>query len=268
MWSKPFARKGIATLRSPLDKMNEPVGHPKMKLQTTVKILLLITVLLHSHPAVSISETDKDLQEMQTVTSYSYRSGPGDTRETSRALALFGAQHEAILQSAETLAGGGLLIEYGEKQREIFCLAADELQFRVVDESFSEKNDTYTITIKAAVSLGDFVKAEIRNAALEKEEMQFSLQEEMEPVVPQAIDPAKDLSRAYRYVRKHHWRMAIIYLDHLEKKYPHWGALFYAKAMGFKGMHETERAIASLSLACDLGNQDACIEIEAADPSD
>ena len=113
-----------------------------------------------------------------------------------------------------------------------------------------------------------FVKAEIRNAALEKEEMQFSLQEEMEPVVPQAIDPAKDLSRAYRYVRKHHWRMAIIYLDHLEKKYPHWGALFYAKAMGFKGMHETEKAIASLSLACDLGNQDACMEIEAADPSD
>ncbi len=239
-----------------------------MKLQTTVRILLLVMVLLHSHPAVALSETDSDLQGMQTVTTFSYRAGPGDTREKTRALALFGAQHKAVLRSAETLASGGLPIDYGDKQREIFCLAADELQFHVVDESFSEKNDSYTITINATVSLGDFVKAEIRNAALEKEEMQFSFQEEMEPVVPQAIDPAKDLSRAYRYIRKHHWRMAIIYLDHLEKKYPHWGTLFHAKAMGFKGMHETERAIESLSLACDLGNQDACIELEAVDPSD
>jgi hypothetical protein len=239
-----------------------------MKLKTTVKIFLLVIMLLHSHPAVSLSETDNDLQGKQTVTAFSYRAGPGDTRETARALALFGAQHKAVLRSAETLARGGLPIDYGDKQREILCLAADELQFQVVDESFSEKNDTYTITIKATVSLGDFVKAEIRNAALEKEEMQFSFQEEMEPVVPQAIDPAKDLSRAYRYIRKHHWRMAIIYLDHLEKKYPHWGALFHAKAMGFKGMHETERVIESLSLACDLGNQDACMELEAVDQSD
>jgi hypothetical protein len=239
-----------------------------MKLNTTVKIFLLVIMLLHSHPAVSLSETDNDLQGKQTVTAFSYRAGPGDTRETARALALFGAQHKAVLRSAETLARGGLPIDYGDKQREILCLAADELQFQVVDESFSEKNNTYTITIKATVSLGDFVKAEIRNAALEKEEMQFSFQEEMEPVVPQAIDPAKDLSRAYRYIRKHHWRMAIIYLDHLEKKYPHWGALFHAKAMGFKGMHETERVIESLSLACDLGNQDACMELEAVDQSD
>jgi hypothetical protein len=239
-----------------------------MKLQTTVKILLLVMVLLHSHPQMSWSETDNDLQGMQTVTAFSYRAGPGDTRETARALALFGAQHKAVLRSAETLAREGLPIDYGDKQREILCLAVDELQFQVVDESFSEKSGTYSITINAAVSLGDFVKAELRNAALEKEEMQFSFQEEMEPVVPQAIDPAKDLSRAYRYIRKHHWRMAIIYLDHLEKKYPHWGTLVHAKAMGFKGMHETERAIESLSLACDLGNQDACIELEAVDQSD
>ena len=236
-----------------------------MKLKKTITFFLLVMVLLHSHPAVSLSGTDNHLQGMQTVTAFSYRAGPGDTRKTARALALFGAQHKAVLWSAETLARGGLPIDYGDKQREILCLAADELQFHVVDESFSEKNGTYTITINAAVSLGAFVKAEIRNAALEKEEMQFSFQEEMEPVVPQAIDPAKDLSRAYRYIRKHHWRMAIIYLDHLEKKYPHWGTLVHAKAMGFNGMHETERAIASLSLACDLGNQEACMEIEAAD---
>jgi hypothetical protein len=236
-----------------------------MKLKATVTIFLLVMVLLHSHPAASQSETDKDLQEMQTVTAFAYRAGAGDTREIIRALALFGARHKAVLRSAEILAGGGLLIDYGDKQREIFCLLTDELQFRVMDESFSEKNHTYAITIEATVSLSDFVKAEIRNAALEKEEMRFSFQEEMEPVVPQAIDPAKDLSRAYRYVRKHHWRMAIIYLDHLEKKYPHWGALFHAKAIGFKGMHETESAIEALALACGLGFQEACGGIDALD---
>jgi hypothetical protein len=73
------------------------------------------------------------------------------------------------------------------------------------------------------------------------------------------IAPARELSRAYRYIRKHHWRMAIIYLDHLEKKYPHWGTLFLAKAMAYLGMHETDRAISALSSACYLGDQEACL---------
>jgi hypothetical protein len=225
-------------------------------------------LLVPLHIGMSLSETDSDLQEMQTVTTFSYHMGPGSTREKARALTLFGAQHKAVFRSAERLTGGRLLIEYGDKRREIFCLAADELQFKVIDESFSEKTNTCTITIQVAVSLSDFVKAEIRNAALENEEMQFSLQEEMEPVVPQAIDPAKELSRAYRYVRKGQWRMAIIYLNHLERKYPHWGALFHAKAMAFMGMHETGRAIEALSLACELGNQEACKRIGTIDQLD
>lgn len=240
----------------------------KRIMKTAVKILFLVIVLVHFPPDVSLSETDRDLQEIQTVTEFSYHAGAGDTRETARALTLFGAQYKAVLRSAERLIGGGLLVEYGDKRREIFCLAADELPFRVIDESFVEKTNTSTVTIKATVSLSDFIRAEIRNAALEKEEMQFSFQEEMEPVVLQAIDPARELSRAYRYVRKGHWRMAIIYLDHLEKKYPHWGALFHAKALGFKGMHETERAVEALSLACELGNQEACGEIDAAGQTD
>jgi hypothetical protein len=268
MMLKPCAQKVFCVLRTPLEQWKGSIRHPKMKLKITVKILLLVMLLVPLHSGVSRSETGSDLQEMQAVTAFSYHTGPGDSRETARALTLFGAQHKAVLRSAERLTGGGLLIEYGDKRSEIFCLVADELQFRVIDESFVEKTNTYTITIKATVSLSDFVRAEIRNAALEKEEAQFSFQEEMEPVVPQAIDPAKELSRAYRYVRKGHSRMAIIYLDHLEKKYPHWGALFHAKAMGFKGMHETERAVEALSLACELGNQEACGEIDAADRRD
>lgn len=61
--------------------------------------------------------------------------------------------------------------------------------------------------------------------------------------------------------------MAIIYLDHLEKKYPHWDALFLAKAMGFEfeGLHETERALDALSSACKLGNHEAGVKIRAQD---
>lgn len=241
---------------------------PIMEGNIAGKIIFLVIVLMHSLSGVSLSETDGGIPGMQTVTEISYHAGPGDTRKTAPALTLFGAQHKAVLRAAEHLTERGLLKNYGDKQREVFCLVADELQFQVIDESFSEKNNTYTITIRTAVSLSDFVKAEIRNAALDKEEMQFTFQEEMEPVVPQAIDPAKELSRAYRYVRKHHWRMAIIYLDHLEKKYPHWGALFHAKAMGFAGMHEMERATEALSSACGFGDQEACREIVADDPSD
>ncbi len=242
--------------------------HLKIKLKTAAKIFFLAMVLVHSYPAVSIVEADSSVREVQLITEFSYHAGPGDSLETARALVLYGAKYKAVLLSARHLAGRGLLKDYGDKQMETFCLVADELQSHIIEESFSEKNTIYTAKIKSRVSLNDFVRAEIRNAALEKEEMQFSWQEEMDQVVSPTIDPAQELSRAYRYVRKNHWRMAIIYMDHLEKKYPHWGALFLAKAMGFLGLHENERAMNALSLACDLGNQEACMKIDAVDQSD
>ena len=225
-------------------------------------------VLVHSHPVGAIAEADSTGREMQTVTAFSYHAGPGDSQETARALALYGASHKAVLLSADHLAGRGLLKDYGDRKMEIFCLVADELQYRIIDESFSEKNRIATIKIECSVSLKDFVRAEIRDAAFEKEELSFSLQEEMEPVISPTIAPAQEISRAYRYIRNHHWRMAIIYLDHLEKKYPHWGTLFLAKAMAYLGMHETDRATSALTSACYLGNQEACLRMNELDPSD
>ncbi len=137
-----------------------------MELKTAAKILFVVIVLVPSHPGVSLSETDRDIQEMQTITDFSYHADSGDSLETARALTLFGAKYKAVLWSAEHLAGRELLQDYGDKQREVFCLVADELQSRIIDESFSKKNSTYTIKIKIAVSLRDFVRAEIRNPAL------------------------------------------------------------------------------------------------------
>ena len=116
---------------------------------------------------------------------------------------------------------------------------------------------------KVAFPLADFVKAEIKNAALEKEETDFSLQEEMEPVLPSALDPGQELSRAHRYLRSRQWRKAIIYLDQLEKKYPYWGDLFFAKALGFEAMHETQQAIGAFTKACKQGHQKACKKARA-----
>jgi len=235
---------------------------------TAAKLFFLAMMLMNFPLGVAIAGTDASVQEMQTVTVFSYHAGPGDSRQTARALALYGAKYKAVLLSADRLAASGLMKAYGDRQMEIFCLVADELQYRIIDESFSEKNRTTTTQIESSISLYDFVRAEIRNAAFEKEEMNFSLQEEMEPVVSSTIAPAQELSRAYRYIRKHHWRMAIIYLDHLEKKYPHWGAIFLAKAMAYLGMHETERAISALSSSCYLGDQEACLKLNELDPPD
>lgn len=239
-----------------------------MKLKTATMLFFMAMLLVDFHSELSDADADSSANEMQPVTSFSYHAGPRDPRQTARALALYGAKYKFVLLSADHLAGRGLLKDYGDRQMEIFCLVADELQYSMLDESFSEKDRIAVTKIKSSVSLNDFVRAEIRNAAFEKEEISFSLQEEMEPVVSPTIAPALELSRAYRYIRRHHWRMAIIYLDHLEKKYPHWGALFLTKAMAYLGMHETERAISALSSACYLGDQEACQKINGLDPSD
>ena len=239
-----------------------------MNLKTATMLLFWAMVLVNFHPQVSDVDASSSADEMKSVTAFSYHSGPGDSRQIARALALYGAKYQAVLLSADHLAGGGLLKKYGDRQMEIFCLVADKLQYSTLEDSFSEKDRIAVTKIKSSVSLNDFVRAEIQNAEYEKEEANFSLQEEMEPVVSPTIAPAQELSRAYRYIRRHHWRMAIIYLDHLEKKYPHWGTLFLAKSMAYLGMHETERAISALSSACYLGDQEACLKLNELDPPD
>ncbi len=244
------------------------IGQLKMKLKIATILFFLAMVLVYSHPEVSDAVASSSLEGMQTVTAFSYHAGPGDSRQIAHALALYGAKYQSVLLSADQLAGRGLLKDYGDRQMEIFCLVVDKMQYSMLDDSFSEKDRIAVTKIKSGVSLNDFVRAEIQNAEYEKEEANFSLQEEMEPVVSPIIAPAQELSRAYRYIRRHHWRMAIIYLDHLEKKYPHWGALFLAKALAYLGMHESERAISALSSACYLGDQGACLKLNEMDSPD
>ncbi len=233
-----------------------------MKQMTLLRIFFLSMILMYPIPGMSVVETDSSIQKMTYTTEFSYYAGPGDSRETALALALYGGKQKAVLLSAKHLASQGLLNNFGDKLMAVFCLVADDLHSSLVYEYFSEKTDCYTIKITSEISLIDFVKVEIENAELEKNEMQFSLKEEMDPFVTATINPAQELSRVYRYLGKQEWRMAIIYLDRLENKYPYWGEIFWAKALGFQGMHETEWEEKALASACKYGNHEACAKLE------
>jgi hypothetical protein len=205
-------------------------------------------------------------RQIQAVSGFSYTATPDETAEKAQSLALFGAKYKAVVRCADQLVKEGLLQSDDKRNMAIFCLVADTMQPHVIEQSLDTDSHTYTVKINSTLSLTDYVKAEIRNEALDKEEIHFSLKEELEPSMSPDIAPALELSRTYRYISHDHWRMAIIYMDHLENKYPRWGALHLAKATAFLGMHENGRALNELSSACYLGTQEACLEFDTLDP--
>lgn len=193
---------------------------------------------------------------------FKYPIGKGDSKVKSRALALFGAKLKAVVFSAKYLTHKGLLEHYGKKQNEIFCLTPREIYTEIIDEEIQEAGKIYYVRIKTEIKNSDFIKAEIKNLELEKNELKLSYAEEMEQHVIKAIDPGLELSRAYRHIRKAQWRLAIIYLDHLGKKYPNWGDVYLAKALAFYGQDDIEKMKDALKTACSLDNQEACNDFQ------
>jgi hypothetical protein len=200
------------------------------------------------------------------VTTFTQQSGPEDPPTKARALALFGAKQEAVRTAAKYLTHKGLLEHYGHKESEIFCLAVNEIEAEVIEAQYRPQDRTYTVKVRTATTIVDFIRAQIKDLEMEKEEAAFSYTKEMEQPVMAVVDPAVELSRAYRYIRKQQWRIAIIYLDHLEKKYPYWGELFLARAIALYGMNATEQMAAALHQACTLNNQEACRELRSLAP--
>ena len=223
----------------------------------------LVVLMLVPPPGLALAGEAAGALPMTMVTVGSYTAGLNETSETAQALALYRAKQKAVAMSADRLTHAGLLMVDADRQMETFCLVADAMQPELLGKSVDAKSRTYTVKIKSSLSLTDFAKAIIRNETLEKEEANFSLKEELEPAVDPAIAPALELSRAYRYIRNRHWRMAVIYMDHLQEKYPRWGELYLAKASAYLGLHERQRAILALTSACDLGVRDACLKKDA-----
>ena len=232
-----------------------------MKNLAAVALWVLAMTLMYAHPGISVAQEELHAQEMQYITEFSYHAGPKDSRQTALALALYGAKHKAVVLSAQQLAEKGLLSDFGDMQMAVFCLVADEMRSSIIEEVYSVENNTSTVKIKSSASLKDFVKAGIQNEALNKKENHLSLREELDPVVSAKLDPALELSRVYRYLARDHWRMAVIYLDRLEEKYPYWGALYLARAAVYQGMHETEKMREALVTACNFGNHEACKQL-------
>ena len=193
------------------------------------------------------------------TTSFTYHAGTTDTPETARGLAIFGAKLAAAEQAAAALARKGLRRDDGERRMEILCLVADAASATIIDESVSGSDGgAFTLTVQSHITLADFVRAGIADAAFDREERHLSWQQEMEPTLPPDPAPGQALARVYRYIRRHHWRMAVIYLDHLSRQYPYWADPLLAKATAFQAMHETARAVQALKKACALGSAAAC----------
>jgi hypothetical protein len=227
----------------------------------SLKQISLVVLLFTLSTWPCSAEDQKRDDTIRVITQFTYRTGNKDSKEKSRALALFGAKLKAVNLAAKYLTHKGVLEHYEKKQGEIFCLATNEIQVSIIDEKFYQDINSYYVKIKSEVTSVDFIKAQIKDVELEKNESRFSYSEEMEQPVSKIIDPGGELSRAYRYIRKEQWRISIIYLDHLEKKYPNWGDVFLAKAIAFYGMDQIDGMVDALKTACSLDNQEACNEL-------
>ena len=231
-----------------------------MKINFHCIFLCLLTILLY--PVPCMPEGDNGNTSFVSTTDFTYNLRKGDSKELSKALALFGAKQKAVVLSAKYLTHKGLLEHYGKKQKEIFCLAINEIEASIIDEKFHEKGNSYYVKIKATVGVTDFIHAEIENLELEKKELNIPYSEEMEQYVSKSIEPGRELSRAYRYIRRGKWRVAIIYLNHLGKKYPNWGEIYLAKAIGFYSIHNVDKMMTALKTACFLDNEEACNDLK------
>jgi glutamyl-tRNA reductase len=96
----------------------------------------------------------------------------------------------------------------------------------------------------------------------EKKEAKESFREEMEQSIFAEIDPGREIAKAYRLLREKKWRIAMIYLNHLEKKYPNWDSIYVAKAITHYILHEPVFMKKALNDACRLGNQIACDDLK------
>ncbi len=226
------------------------------------KISLLVLLVLIFYIPCSANDKKKD-DTIKVITEFNYRLGDEDSKEKSRALALFGAKLKAVNLAAKYLTHKGLLEHYENKQNEIFCLATNEIKVSIIDENFKKEINSYYVKINSEVTSVDFIKAQIKNLEFEKKESRFSYNEEMEQPVLAVIAPAEELSRAYRYIGNKQWRISIIYLNHLERKYPTWGDVFLAKAIAFYGMDAMVEMTKALKTACSLDNQEACNELQS-----
>jgi len=194
----------------------------------------------------------------------SYRINDDASIDLAEKMALFAAKRQAVDLAGRYLSRQSLIKAYELNRDEIYSLATREIEAEILEQQRHTVGKVliYRVRIRARVQPSDFVKAEMVDTRREKQEAKSSFREELEQPVSAAIDPAKDISKVYRLLREKKWRIAMIYINHLEKKYPNWDELQMAKALVYYIFHEPALMKKALRQSCRLGNRTACDDLK------
>ena len=223
--------------------------------------LLAAMLVLFSINGV-VTAAENEIFEIETEGSYQMEVG--SSTDLAKKVALFSAKRKAIELAGRYLARRSLIVDYELDKDEIYSLAARKIQSEILEEKLETggKTTTYRLRIRARIQSSDFIKAELEDTKLEKKEAKESYRDEMEQYVSEAIDPGRDIAKAYRLLREKKWRIAMIYLNHLAKKYPNWDSIYMAKAITHYILHEPVFMKKALNEACRLGNHTACEDLK------
>ena len=179
-------------------------------------------------------------------------------------LAVFLAKRAAV-EAAETYFSRRERINFlGKKRDEIINYTTDRVAFSVLQEAWSGDGPpaTYRVRLNIRVQPSDFIEAEIESLRQERGESDESLRKEMEPSILALTQPGHDIAVAYRRIRKGTLRLAIIYLDRLQLKYPNWSDIYEVKALALDLHNEPGKMKAALQKACELGSETSCTELK------
>ena len=224
-------------------------------------IIATLLVLFSINGVVSAAAED-DIFEIEAEGSY--RMAADSSVDLAKKVALFTAKRKAVDMAGRYLSRKGLIESYELNRDEIYSLAAREIEAEILEEKSQKvgKILTYRVRIRARVQASDFIKAEMEDTRQKKKEANESFREEMEQHVSAETDPGRDIAKAYRLLREKKWRITMIYLNHLEKKYPNWDSIYMAKAITHYILHEPVFMKKALNQACRLGNQMACDDLK------
>jgi hypothetical protein len=205
---------------------------------------------------------DDDIFEIETEGSCLV--APGASVDLAKTIAFFNARRRAVDVAGRYLSRKNLIETYELNRDEIYSLAAREIHAELIEEHQERTGNetTYRLRILSRVQASDFVKAELEDNRQKKKELKESYLEEMEQPITAEIDPGMDIAKAYRLLREKKWRITMIYLNHLQKKYPNWDRIYMAKALIHYLLHEPEFMEKALIEACRLKNTAACDDLK------
>jgi len=224
--------------------------------------ILAALLVLFSINGVATAAEEDDIFEIETEGSYRMSADP--SVELAKKVALFIAKRKAVDLAGRYLSRKSLIESYELNRDEIYSLTARKIQVEILKEKRETvgKKSTYRLRIRSRIQASDFFKAEMEDIKQEKKEAKESYRAEMEQHISAEIDPGKDIAKAYRLLREKKWRIAMIYLNHLEKKYPNWGSIYMAIAITHYIMHEPVFMKKALQKACRLDNKMACDDLK------